>query len=103
MPMCTYLNDTDHTEPTSDQEINTLLKEVRQLTCNDWRVAEEITRGWFNHVYKAYTLYNHVQGPEFQIVNFYEPNSSKDNSIHTAVGAECIAAYFYGLLSQLGV
>jgi hypothetical protein len=99
MPMCTYLSDTIFTQPTSDKEINTLLSEVRRITGKDWRVAEEIVKCWW-YTTKRYTLYNHTQGPEFQIVNFYRADSGQN--INTSVEAGYIAAYFYGLLSQLG-
>jgi len=96
--MCTYLSDTDYTQPTTDKEINTLLAEVRKQTKCDWRVGEEIYKCWW-YTSKRYTLYNHTRGVEFQIVNFYRPEST--GSIHTNVDAGYIAAYFYGLLSQL--
>ena len=73
MPMCTYLGDDQHTAPTSDQELNTLLAEVRSATGEDWRIGEHESlrlvpfRG--TRVKRTYTLYAHVSGGEFQVLN----------------------------------
>lgn len=104
MPCVTYLSDSEHTTPTSDQEINAILAEVRQATGDDWRVAETTltTHRLFRspkHC-KLYVLYSHVQGPEYQVVNFYRPERG-EYSINFANDAAHVAAYLYGVLAGI--
>jgi len=103
MCICTYLTPADrYTQPTSDKELNTLLAEVRAITGEDWRIEERIvfSRRLFRSAvaHKLYSLYNHLHSCEFQVINFYLPNS--DFSINTLVDASLIAAYLYGLLAH---
>lgn len=101
MPICTYLSDCDHTKPTSDGELNDLLRWVREATGDEWRIreSEHEVRRWFRKpkTIKLYSLYNHVASIEFQIVNFYRPDSG--GSINTMVDASVVAAYLYGVLA----
>lgn len=104
MTCSTYLGENDHLTPTSDDELNQLLAEVRSKTGRDWRLNEHITerRRWCRKPIeiKRYTLYLHIAGPEFQIMNFYRPNNSDQwcSSINTTNSAGFVAAYFYGIL-----
>jgi hypothetical protein len=102
--MCTYLEGDEHLDKLSDAELNQLWAEVRQRTGEDWRVAElvRVRRRWFRQprVAKAYELFHHIAGSEFQIINFYRPDR-RGNSINPVNEAAFIAAYFYGLLAGL--
>lgn len=102
MPCCTYLSGDEYTKPTSDSELNDLLRCVREATGDDWRIGEQefVVRRWFRRqkVVKQYTLYNHVASVEFQIVNFYRPDR-EDNSINMINDAGFVAAYLYGVLA----
>ena len=105
MPCCTYLGEQEFTWPTSDAELNSLLADIRERTGDDWRIAERIeTVGVFRKQrFKRYTLYNHVGGPEFQIINFYRPDRADEplSSINHYNDAGYVAAYLYGLLAGL--
>lgn len=103
MPICTYLDQYDCTEETSDDELNSLLADVREATGDDWRIREseyEVHR-WFRRplIKRRYTLYRQTVGSEFQIMNFYRPDLVQLQSINTVNGAEHVAAYLYGVLA----
>lgn len=104
MPICTYLDERQHTAPTTDSELNNLLADVRTATGRDWRVGERIIerRRWFRKplVAKRYTIYLNTNGPEFQIVNLYRPDLD-ELSFGIVNEASHVAAYFYGLLAGL--
>lgn len=91
MPMCTYLGETQHTRPTADAELNSLLAEVRAATGDDWRIGEHESlrlvpfRG--TRVKRTYTLYAHVSGGEFQVLNL------RGNTVGT------VEAFLYGVLA----
>ena len=106
MPCCTYLNYSDDcTKPTSDDELNAILAEVRHATGEDWRVSETI---WMKHRWfrkplemKSYELYSHVCQGEFQVVNFYRPDLEDEwcPSINITNSAGYVVAYLYGVLA----
>lgn len=92
MPMCTYLGEGQHTEPTTDDELNELLSDVREATGKDWRIGEQIMREarlLREPIYiKRYTLYNHVGSGEFQLLNIPQ-------------GRDHVACYLYGVLGGI--
>lgn len=100
MPICTYLSATQYRNDISDSHLQELLNDVRDATKNDWRIGVVVdsTTGFFRkkHV-RYYSLYNHVNGGEFQIINFYIPDCE---SCSTVVSAEVIAAYLLGVMSS---
>ncbi len=105
MPCCTYLNTDDYTKPTSDDELNSMLREVRNATGEDWRVGETtwIKCRWFRKPVemKTYELYSHVSGPEYQVVNFYRPDLEDKwlPSINHSNTVGYVVAYLYGVLA----
>jgi predicted lipase len=98
--MCcfTYLNDTEG-KTVDEPELNQILQEVREATGKDWRIKEyrPYVRGWFKKrvVARYFGLYVESKAPEFQIINFYRPEST--NSIIT--DASLVAAFLYGVLA----
>lgn len=104
MPCCTYLSEGECCKPTSDDELNSLLSEVRAVTGEDWRIRESLypSHRWFRRstVIKRYTLFHGIGCTEFQIINFYRPDL-KDWSINTNNEAGYVAAYLYGVLSAV--
>lgn len=107
MPCCTYLNQDEFKQPTSNKVLNDLLSEVRESTGDDWRLEEvtvEERKWWFKTVeHKVYVLYNHVHGPEFQVINFYHSPLKGDNSINFCNDDELVAAYLLGLLAGISL
>lgn len=101
MPICTYLSPDQHTEPTQHEELNKILKEVRQHSGKDWRVAEHTFERshWFrkSEVVYRYELMLHICSGEFQCINFHRDDSNW--SINTTVPAELVIAFLYGILA----
>lgn len=103
--MSTYLSQTDKTRPVQNDELNSLLKNVREVTNEDWRVDEvehHVSKGawWWKtwHRYYRYQLLVHVGGAEYQVINFYrEPEH--DGGINPWVPAELVMAFLFGILS----
>jgi len=104
MVMCTYLNDSDYTAPTSNAELNSMLEELKQKTGDDWRLEEEVyeVKRLFRKPKKValYTLYYHIHSIEFQIINFYRLES--ETSINVSVSADVMAAFLLGMLADKG-
>lgn len=100
MPMCTYLGDDQYTQPTSNSEINHELASIRAKSNRDLRVSErDLTikpHRWARaRKVKHYSLYLHISGGEFQIINFPPPDGS-EYSINRVVQAQTLLAYLYG-------
>lgn len=105
MPVTTYLNPEDYLQPTGNAELNALLAQVRKNTGKDWRLCEhrftEVTGIWPFYKRKKrvlYSVYVEVQGPEFQVINFYREDTG--TSINESNEAGYVAAYFYGILAN---
>ncbi len=102
----TYLSDNEYLEPTSNEEINDVLKEVREKTGDDWRIRESsFTKGiwWWKKEYKQYSVFLGIPGRdtnkciEFQYFNFYfDPNDR-----YNYVNATVVTTLFYGILTGM--
>jgi hypothetical protein len=97
MPMCVDLRKEEWDIPTSNKELNELLKEVRIKTGENFQLVEAPRHSFWKKE-RTYNLLLEVGGyPPFQSINFYRENS--DTSINDWVPADLIAAYLYGVLN----
>jgi hypothetical protein len=103
MPAFTFMFDNEKNIPTSNNELNVLLKAVREKTGEDWQLLERsVKRHIWGKEEKIFMLLVGIpccDGSiiEYQIINFYRENTG--TSINEYVPAELIAAYFFGALS----
>lgn len=106
MTCTTFLSSWELNQPTSNSDLNSLLKEVRQKTGGDWQVTErevEVWRPWWKRLGRAktvklFTLYFGLGHPEYQVINFYRDH---DWSINHENSAEHVMAYLYGILAGI--
>lgn len=103
MSCFTYLSANDCLTPVSNDEINTRLAAVRNLSGGDWRVQEFVNyhRPFPYHrqvKYIRYSLYYGVGVSEFQIINFY---LGHDWSINQVVSDQILLNYLMGLINGI--
>lgn len=97
MAVCTYLRGDEYLTPTSNNDLNKLLAELRQKTGRDWRLRERINETgalWWKRERKLYCLFlfvggNPFFGDEYQIINLGHND------------AETVEAYMLGWLEGL--
>lgn len=104
MCVTTFLHDSELNVPTSNTDLNDLLKEVREATGKDWQILERNreVRQWpwkFKHqTVKSYELYVYVGGMgPWQQINFY--SSTSGSSINLVSPVEPIMMYLMGIMS----
>lgn len=106
MPAFTFMFDNEKNIPTSNNELNVLLKALREKTGEDWQLLERsVQRRHLLLWKKEEKIFMLLVGIpccdgsiiEYQIINFYRENTG--TSINDYVPAELIAAYFFGALS----
>lgn len=102
MCITTFLHDSELNVPTSNEELNKLLKTVREETKEDWQVIERsyVQRKIFKKpvTVKYYELYKFVGGcGPWQLINFYRSDSG--TSINTGNSVEMVVAFLLGIRS----
>ena len=102
MPVCTWLDSDEYTQPTSNKDLNDLLKEVRERTGDDWRISERVVheRRFLRkpRMHRRYELYVQTVGSEFQIINLARDHEWSINTVNTA---ELVANYLLGFLGGM--
>lgn len=102
MPMTTFLYDSDLNVPTSNKELNEMLKEIRSVTGENWQIIEREKRRLFRRLVKVYELYVEVGGiGPFQVINFYRENTG--TSINESNSTELVMAYLTGILAGIQI
>lgn len=110
MTCTTFLHDGELNVPTSNNELNSILKEIRQKSGEDWQIIErsvEIHEPFWKFWKpvkwrKSYELYKFVGGiGPWQQINFYRDNT--DWSINLSNPAELVMAFLYGMLAGMHV
>lgn len=98
MPCTTYLHESELNVPTSNKEINDLLKELRTATAEDWQITEKIQKARiFSRSTKRYEIFKYVGGMgPYQIMNFYKEDA--ESSINFGISADTLMAYMLGIL-----
>ena len=108
MVCTTFLHDSELNVRTSNDEINTMLAEVREATGKDWQVVERThtaSKGFLfwkkKFTYRSYELYVYVGGMgPWQVINFYrDAPVGQFKSINFSNSAELVVAFFYGIMS----
>ena len=103
MCITTFLHDGELNVPTSNEELNKLLKVVRDETKEDWQVIERsydqsYAFGMRKRTVKYYELYKFIGGcGPWQLINFY--SSSSGTSINTGNSVEVLMAFLMGIRS----
>jgi hypothetical protein len=105
MCITTFLHDSELNVPTSNIELNKVLKELRTASKEDWQLIERhhCVRGFFGRTKKSYNIYELYVfvggcGP-WQLINFYSEGS--DTSINTSNSADKIMAFMLGYLGGI--
>ena len=105
MCITTFLHDGELDVPTSDEELNKLLKVVKAETKENWQVIERTRRvskawGMRHEDVKSYELYKFVGGMgPWQLINFY--SSTSNTSINVGNSVEVVMAFLMGIRSGL--
>jgi hypothetical protein len=102
MCITTFLHDSELNVPTSNEELNKILKTVRDETKEDWQVIERsyVQRKIFKKpvVVKYFELYKWIGGfGPWQLINFYRANS--ETSINTENSADVVVSFLMGIRS----
>lgn len=101
MCITTFLHDGELDVPTSNEELNKLLKTVKEETKENWQILERTYResrawGMRHEDVKYYELYKWVGGMgPWQLINFY--NSKSGTSINTGNSVEVVMAFLLGI------
>ena len=107
MPACTWLQQHELNKPTSNEEINSLLEEVRAVTGEEYQIIEYVRtkKGLFGHdsswggrKWYEYGLFYPTIPPEYQCINFYHEHID-GFEIRVGESADVIAANLYGILN----
>lgn len=101
----TFLHDGELNVPTSNKDLNEILKLVRDKSGEDWQVVERTI--YYNTPFwrlprerKCYELYKYVGGcGPWQQINFYRSDSN--TSINLSNPAEVVISFLYGMLAGL--
>lgn len=104
MTCTTYLYEFEYTQDTSNNTVNSVLKDLNKESGNKWRVRECLVTSKKNLFSKPvtkkfYELYYHLNHSEFQIINFYCEKSS--SSINFMVSADVLIAYMHGVIGGI--
>jgi hypothetical protein len=106
MVCTTFLSDSELNVPTSNDDLNELLKEVRKVSGEDWQITERMTelpvpawKFWAAREFvKTYELFVYVGGcGPWQQINFYRDGS--DYTINIRNRCELVMAYLYGIVA----
>lgn len=101
MCITTFLHDSELDIPTSNEELNKLLKTVKEETKENWQILERtyrVSRAWGmrHEEVKSYELYKWVGGMgPWQLINFY--SSTSGTSINTGNSVEVVMAFLLGI------
>jgi hypothetical protein len=104
MVCTTFLHDGELNVPTSNKELNSILKEIRNKSGEDWQVVERVYNVrkhlWSMGTRKTYELYKYVGGcGPWQQINFYREDEA--TSINLSNSATTVIAFLYGMLAGL--
>lgn len=98
MTCTTYLDESELNVPTSNKEVNDLLKELRTATTEDWQITEKFEKtGIFSKGRHSYQVFKYVGGMgPYQVMNFYKEDA--ESSINFGISADTLMAYMLGIL-----